>query len=334
MNLAPEPSVLASWVRTIVDALEAQGATPGEVLQAAGLEADALTDPNARISVVAMARLWRRAAERVGDPAFGLKASKYIRHTTFHALGTSVLASSTMQEAVERLVRFNRVVSDVATLELTREGESVRLLVVLKSGYESGGHEAMDAILSLITRSLRFLAGPDFALTCVQMRRAEPVDRSAYDHLFRCPIHFASEIDALSFAHSVLDRPLPTGNPELARFGDAALREYLARVQHGSLVDRVRATLAEHMGAQLSPSLVTKRLAMSVRSLQRSLQEHNTSYEALLRDVREELARAYLKEKRYSITEVAFLLGYENMGAFARAFKRWTGLSPSDYANK
>jgi AraC-like DNA-binding protein len=270
----------------------------------------------------------------VGDPAFGLRASKFIRQTTFHALGYSVMASSTLQEAIERLVRFNHVVSDVATLELARAGGEARLLVVLKPGYGSGGHEAMDAILSLITRALRLLLGQTFALSGVEMRRPAPADRAPYDNLFRCPVRFESDIDVLSFAEAWLDHRLPAGNPELARFSDAAVREYLARVQSGTVVDRVRATIAEHMGTQLSPELVAKKLALSVRSMQRSLQEHDTSYEALLRDIREELARAYLREKRYSITEVAFLLGYENMGAFARAFKRWTGMSPSDYQAK
>ncbi len=330
----PEPSVLASWVRTIVDALTAQGIEADGVLSAAGLKGDALTDPNARVSVVAMARLWKRAAERVGDPAFGLRATKHVRQTTFHALGYSVLASSTLQEAMERLVRFNRVVSDVATLDLVREGDHVRLLVLLRPGYESGGREAMDAILSLLTRALRLLSGQDFALSSVEMRRSEPTDRAPYENFFRCPLKFDSAVDALSFPDRLLQQPLPAGNPELARFGDAAVRDYLARVQNGTVVDRVRAAIAERMGTQLSPELVAKKLAMSVRTMQRSLREHGTSYEALLRDIREELACGYLKEKRYSVTEVAFLLGYENIGAFARAFKRWTGVSPSDYAAK
>jgi len=328
----PQPSVLASWVRTIVDALSAQGVDAGEVLQTAGLTNESLTDPNARISVVSMARLWKRAAERVGDPAFGLQASKYIRQTTFHALGYSVMASSTLHEAMTRLVRFNHVVSDVATLELVREEDEARLLVVLKPGYGSGGHEAMDAILSLITRALRLLLGQGFSLSRVEMRRPAPADRRPYEHLFRCPVTFESQVDALSFAQSWLEHKLAAGNPELARFSDAAVRAYLARVQNGTVVDRVRAAIAEHMGTEISPELVAKKLALSVRSMQRSLQEHDTNYETLLREIREELARTYLKEKRYSITEVAFLLGYENMGAFARAFRRWTGMSPSDYA--
>jgi AraC-like DNA-binding protein len=334
MAHAPEPSVLASWVRTIVDALTAQGVDASEVLREAGFEPDAFTVPNARVSVVAMARLWRKAAERVGDPAFGLRASKYIRQTTFHALGYSVLASSTLQEAVERLVRFNHVVSDVANLELVREGELARLLVVLKPGYESGGREAMDAILSLITRALRLLCGPDFFLESVAMRRPEPSDRAPYERLFRCAIQFESDVDAVCFSHALLQRALPAGNPELARFSDAATREYLGRVSTGTLVDRARACIAENVGGKLSPEWLAKKLGMSVRSLQRSLQEHSTSYESLLRDIRQELACSYLKEKRHSVTEIAFLLGYENLGAFARAFKRWTGLSPSDYAEK
>lgn len=330
----PVPSVLASWVRTIVDAVSAQDIEASELLEAAGLAHSDLSDPNARLPVVAMARLWKRAAERIGDPAFGLRASKYIRHTTFHALGHSMLASATLQEAVERLVRFNHLVSDVAVVELVTHAESARLLVRLKTGYETGGLEAMDAILALIARALRLLSGERFPLEGVTMRRLRPQDLAPYERTFRCPVQFGCDVDALSFSQTLLLKTLPTGNPELARYSDAAVREYLARIEAGSLVDRVRATMAENMGGELSPELVAKKLATSVRSLQRSLKDHDTTYERLLRETREELACAYLREKRNSITEVAFLLGYENLGAFARAFKRWTGLSPSEYVAK
>jgi AraC-like DNA-binding protein len=76
---------------------------------------------------------------------------------------------------------------------------------------------------------------------------------------------------------------------------------------------------------------VARKLGVSLRSLQRSLREHGTSYEHLLRAVRQELACAYLREGRYTVSEVAFVLGYDNLSAFARAFKRWTGKQPSEY---
>jgi AraC-like DNA-binding protein len=334
MPTEPAPSVLSSWTRTIVDALDAAGIAAEEVVREAGVDPQAFGDPNARVPVVAMARLWRIAAERVGDPAFGLKVSKYVRQTTFHALGLSLFASDTLADAMERLVRFNRVVSDVATLELMHAEGRAELQVVLQPNYRgSGGKEAMDAVLSLLTRALRALAGRDFPLESVALRRPAPEDRGPYESFFRCPVCFESPVDALVFDAKVLAERLPTGNPELARFSDAAVREYLARIAGGTIADRARAAIAEGLGKELSPASVAKRLGFSLRSLQRTLAEEGTSYEALLREIREAMAKTLLKERRHSISEIAFLLGYENLGAFARAFKRWTGVSPSDYAS-
>jgi AraC-like DNA-binding protein len=70
---------------------------------------------------------------------------------------------------------------------------------------------------------------------------------------------------------------------------------------------------------------------MSLRTLQRSLRAHASSYEQLLREVRRELACKYLEDNRYSVTEIAVVLGYDSQSAFARAFKRWTGLPPTEY---
>jgi AraC-like DNA-binding protein len=98
-------------------------------------------------------------------------------------------------------------------------------------------------------------------------------------------------------------------------------------------VDRVRAAIAEMEPRFATPQRVAQKLGMGLRSLQRRMHEHGTSYEGVLADLRYELARALLREGRSSIDEIAFELGYESQTAFARAFKRWTGLPPSEYVD-
>ena len=102
------PSVLSSWTRTIVDALEALGHDAEVVLVAAGFSRETFKDPNARLPATASARLWRAAAEHVGDPAFGLTVSKYVKQTTFHALGYAIFASATLRDALNRPVPASR----------------------------------------------------------------------------------------------------------------------------------------------------------------------------------------------------------------------------------
>jgi AraC-like DNA-binding protein len=89
--------------------------------------------------------------------------------------------------------------------------------------------------------------------------------------------------------------------------------------------------LAEHLSGDTSPGKIALALGMSGRSLQRRLKEQGTSYVQVLRDTRRELAIGHLREQQCSVTEIAFLLGFEDASAFARAFRSWTGVSPSEF---
>jgi AraC-like DNA-binding protein len=325
------PSVLSSWTKTIVDALNAMGADTAAVLEASGFDAAALCDPNARLPLTATGRLWQAAAEHMDDAAFGLRASRYVRPTTFHALGYAVFASSSLRDALHRLVRYSRVVSDAMMLELETTDASARLCFVRLSENAALVPEALDAVMSLIVRTCRTLTDRSFTLLKVEQLRPEPLDTTPYARFFRCPVEFGAPLDALTFDAKVLDQPLPAANPQLAQHNDGLIRQYLSQIGPDSLVARVRGALVEQLGADLSPTALAGALGMSARTLQRRLQEQGTSVVELLREVRKELACVHLRDKTLSITEIGFLLGFEDSSGFARAFRRWTGRSPSEY---
>jgi AraC-like DNA-binding protein len=327
--VAASPSVLSSWVRALLDAVEAHERDVPALLAEAGFNEESFRDPNSRHPVRDVARLWLLASEAVGDPAFGLRVPKYIRHTTFHALGYAVLASTTMGEALERVVRYCQVVTDSGMITLERADDEAVLQIIPSFPGDRGGQAFRDSVLSIIVRVSRLLLS-SFSLRRVTLDREPSRDLAPYLRFFSCDVELGS-YDALHFDAALLDAALPHSNPELARHNDAAVREYLARVETGTIVDRTRTAIAEQTTREVSPESIARKLGMSLRSLQRSLREHGTSYEDLLRDVRRELACAYLREGRYSVTEIAFLLGYDSLSAFARAFKRWTGKPPSAY---
>ena len=79
------------------------------------------------------------------------------------------------------------------------------------------------------------------------------------------------------------------------------------------------------------PAVIAKRVGMSLRNMQRKLAEEGSSFQALLDEIRAALARSYLDEGRYSVSEITYLLGFAGVSNFSRAFKRWTGVSPSAY---
>ena len=127
----------------------------------------------------------------------------------------------------------------------------------------------------------------------------------------------------------------------LSATADAELSAILARhAQHlleqlppvNDFVAHVRRLVAEELaGGDPSAEHIAARLHMSARTLRRRLQEHGARHKLLLDELRRELAIRYLSEERLEIAEVAFLLGFSEASAFHRAFKRWTGRTPSDY---
>lgn len=332
-RLVSKATVLASWSSPLIEALAASAIDPVELLQAVGFERDAFADPNARHPVTDIARLWRRAAERVGDPAFGLRVAEYVRYTSAHALGYAVFASATLRDALERMVRFQAIVTDACQLALHSEGEQACLSALIAPGYQLGADEQIDAGASCVLRACRLLVGRDFPLRQVTLSRTPPTDVAPYERFFGVPVRFARE-NKFVFDASCLDSPLKSSNSELARVNDAAAQEYLTRLSE-RVAERarraIRARLRKH---DLSPARVARDLGTSVRSLQRALLTEGTTYEDLLTDVRKALACELLDGKRLQISEIAFELGYARASTFHRAFKRWLGYSPSEYQTR
>ena len=324
-------TVLSSWGRAIRRALAAAGVDSARLFAEAGLDIAALADPDARYPLTNTTRLWELAVRETGDPAFGLAVATQVTQTTFHALGYALIASGTLREAFERMVRYFRLVTDAADLELEREGEVYCFAI----GYASGATPAtasVDAFVSLLLRFCRSQLGRDFAPLRVSLRRPEPQPRTRFDAVFRCPVEFAAPRNAVWFAAEPLERALPDANAELARHNDEVVLRYLARFDRDNTRARVRAALIEGLpGGEPSAQKIADALHLSLRSLQRKLADEDTSFEQLLAATRHELARSYLQNPRYSIGEITFLLGFTDASAFARAFKRWEGCTPTAY---
>lgn len=329
--------MLGSWARTVVRALDARGANGWSLAVRAGVDPASFEDPDFRHPIEATSRLWRLAVEATGDPCFGLWASRFVTQTTFHALGFAVVASATLREAFERFVRYGHLVSDAAEAELRSAGDRDRLILTLGTGGGRASDEAIDAILSLIARTARLLHGDGsgpIAPFAVRLERPEPHPSDPFRKVFRAPVEFAAAENSIEYRSAVLDARLPGGNTELARHNDEVVARYLARIEHEPST-RLRAWLIDNLSAgEPSQEAAARALGLSLRNLQRRLADAGTTYRDLLSETRRALACSYLEEGRLSITEIAFLLGFADTSAFSRAFRRWTGATPSAWARR
>ena len=136
----------------------------------------------------------------------------------------------------------------------------------------------------------------------------------------------------LVFDHDSIERPLEGGNPELARFSDVIAQQYLTRIERDDIQARVREALLRRLeGSEPSQEEIAEQLYMSARTLQRKLGDSGTTYKELLDGTRRALAFAYLSAPEHSVNEITYLLGFSSGSCFTRAFRRWSGQSPSDW---
>jgi AraC-like DNA-binding protein len=325
------PTGLSSWGLVIARALRARGCDPAALFAQAGVDLAALEDPDARIPVQTTARVWRLAIAETRDPCFGLEVARHISPTTFQALGFAILSSGTLREVFERSVRYFRFVSEGATMKLDERRGSYRF-AARTTASPPPPEESIDAFFAVTVRICRILTDRSFAPLGVELRRSSPPDPSPFARCFRAPVVFSAPEDAMTFDKRACDSRLAGARPEVARVIDRVIDETIARLRQAQLSDRVRALLVERLpGGEPTQAEIGRAIGLNTRALQRRLSAEGMTYARLIDDTRREMALAYVREARYSLTEVAYLLGFATPGAFTRAFRRWTGRSPSEH---
>jgi AraC-like DNA-binding protein len=310
-------------------ALSAHGIDGSALFRRAGLDPERLRDSNARYPLTGMQRLWALATSATGDECFGLEVAQAWHPTTFHALGYSALASETLREALQRMVRYGRVVTTGAHLELQQHDEEVTVKLMGSLPDDQMVPASIDAGVASIVILCRQGRGGQVDPVHVRLSRAQPTCFGRLQDFFGCPIDFGAPENSLVFRAADLDAQLPTANPVLLRVNEQVLTDYLARLERSEVTVQVQAKLIQLLpSGEVDEASIARTLNLSLRSMQRKLKARGASFRQLLDDTRRQLAEQYLKDSTLSVSEIAYLLGFAEVSSFSRAFRRWTGHAP------
>ena len=329
LSATHQNSILVTWVKAFGRALDAAGCDGSALLAEAGFDLSHLGGPDARCPLAKTARLWRVALDATGDEAFGVKLASYFTHTAFHSLGYGLSASSTLKEAFERVLHYSNVVSDAIGYRFFRCGAEYHFYIEPRTELPI---ESIDALVGTHLRMCRSLIGRDFSPLSIELRRPRPAVIDDFERLWRAPLRFNAEFNRLRFDPTGIERVLDSGNPELARLSDAVSARYLVRIERHNIEARVREVVAQRLaGGEPTQEDVAEILNMSSRTLQRKLGDGGTTFKKIVDETRHAQALAHFTIPQMRVSEVTRLLGFSCSSSFTRAFKRWTGLSPSEW---
>jgi AraC-like DNA-binding protein len=327
-----EATSISSVAGLIEKALRTYGCDPEPLFAEAGIDRKVSFDPNARIPITKVQALWQLSVEATGDPCFGLTAAEQFQPAALHGLGFSWLASDTLRDALGRLVRFSRLLNTFFKVYLDDCENTVDLVFLGPERWPNFVHAAGDMGTAILLRMCQITVGEHIAPVRVILQRPAPPCADRFHAFFIAPIEYGAPDNRLCFEPRLVNQPLMTNNPELARINDQAVIDYLARFDSSNISMKVRASIIEQLpsGAPNQASIADA-LHVSLRGLQRKLKDEENTFKALLEDTRRELAIQYIREAHHSSSTVAYLLGFSEPSNFNRAFRRWTGCSPSEF---
>lgn len=327
--------MMASIVRSVVDLAEQMGLARAPLLAQLGLQAKDFDDPDGLVPLEAYVRAWELIAEQPDQAELGLRLGAMSSPRFLGALGYAIVHAPDGLEAVRMFHRFRALVSNTLAPEIDIDEHHVVYHLVWPPRIARLVQFADCAFSGSIALLRNLVDLPkDVALAReAHYQCARPTSGPDRAVVLGCPVYFGAPETRLVMSRAAIERPLPRHDPALFGYLERHASAVLARTnQPSSTADRVRRLITEWLrSGEPTQADVSRRLAMSERTLQRRLRDEGTTFAEILDDVRAQLSRLYLREANLAAGEVAFLLGYSEPSAFHRAFRRWTGLTPQAY---
>ncbi len=325
------------YIANIIHFAAQQGASRRELLAIIGLEMEALNDDSLRLEASIYNRLVERALELTGDLHFGLHLGEYLSLSAAGLITHIVQSSRTIKEALEHLVAFANLGCQALPFQLEEREEDWELSVRPSPLWEKQSplavRHTMDAVFYFALRQYYTLTHQKTPPLAIHFNYARPQQFLEYERLFEIPVKFNHSKTALYLDKKQVAAPVITSNYALLQVLVRHAEEQLAAMEVNAGFSYIVKQSIINLVKPQFPTIeqVAANLNISVRTLQRRLQEEGLSYSGILDELRRQFALEYLQNPSLSIKEVAYLLDYADSSAFTRSFKRWTGRSPLSF---
>jgi len=337
----PNPTIAAGYPKAFLKFAVSRGANCAALVERSDLRLDDLANPEGRISLTTYTALIKAGIELCNEPALSLLFGEAVNLRDISIVGFLGETLSDVESGPAMMNRYARLALDPDddgnrdAVELVHEGGELWL----KSASEVYVEHPLlteSAFARTVCGVRPMLASlPGFANMpfpkAIRFTHKEPDYRAEYDRIFGVPLFFGSNMNALALDEGFMKLSLPGANPHLSQVLTARAEELLKNLESSKTIrGQVEKLLTPNLqNGATSVDEIARQLGVSRQTLFRRLKAEGVTFEKVLDELRHRMALKYLEDKKLSINETAYLVGFSDAAAFSHAFKRWTGHSPA-----
>ncbi len=296
------------------------------------LTPDMLEDRKLRVDRWIILDLWKELISHTGDEMIGIKFGQEVTANTLGQLGQLTKYCATLDESFEHLFKFSALFADDTIIEGKR-GKEICVVRIGSPLYLLAQPCSIQFRAAALISLIGEINGKALIPESIVFPRGSQLPVDSLEKAFSCECMLAGTETFIQFREKDLSDINAHAEPELAKVLQDHCESLLAIYAHQSnLVGRIYSIMTKHISAgQLSIKTVSAELGLSERGLQRQLDARGFSFTYLLSKFRRELAFSLLQNDELSIGEIATMVGYCDISAFNRAFKKWEGCTANQY---
>ncbi|MBT1705053.1 AraC family transcriptional regulator [Chryseosolibacter indicus] len=332
-------SFMEGFQKKLILALLAYGTTrnvnPKRLCDLSGIKYAMLTQPPSKpIGAAEINSLWKNVSYLTNDPLFGLHFGESMQLAALGVVGQIVQTSATVGEALTNACSLTRLVTGIFSMKIIHNEDTFNILIIAdesKEKFASTYRHMADYLTVFVVHELNGLLLEKIHPISVKFPYTI-ANETEYIRIFQCPISPNASEHTIEFPKGVYDQHILSADYELQNY----LLQKISVLMKNSEATTLQTRIYNHLLSNtylhtLSLEDVAANFNLSARTLQRKLKEEGVSYMAIVEDVRKTLAINYIDSRKYTIKDIAHILGYNEQSAFLRAFKRWTGTTPKAY---
>lgn len=335
-RMASGNSITSVAALALIGAVAQRGKPVAALFELAGLDPAEAPNADRHLPAEVYYALWDAGMKLVQDASFAVRVGAAFDLEALEAFGFLAMSCETLRDAYERTARVRSLYNVGSRWELEFDGERMRMIWMpwpVKACSELARRSVNEYQVSEMLACICQMTERRLVPRRIAFRHSAPRDVSTHQELMGRAPEFEADFDGFEAELGWLDEPVRGKNPKLRAYFEKQCQSARdAFASDPAFTALVRERLAASMeGGALGMNEIARALGTSPRSLHRRLQDEGTSFNELVDQVRRQFAEQYLARPRLAISEVAYLVGFNGPSAFHKAFRRWTGVTPSEY---